>query len=76
MGVSPGGYLIISSNTIKYGHRDNFKPVKISEGSYFVLGDNRDWSYDSRFWGPVPKENIKGKISLRIYPFGRFGRVK
>ncbi|MFQ6008787.1 MAG: signal peptidase I [Candidatus Zixiibacteriota bacterium] len=41
--------------------RDNFGPYVVPPENYFVLGDNRDDSRDSRFWGPVPKENIKGK---------------
>lgn len=46
--------------------RDNFGPVQIPEGEYFVLGDNRDISEDSRAWGFVPRENIKGR-ALFIY---------
>lgn len=44
--------------------RDNFGPVTIPERSYFVMGDNRDQSLDSRFWGFVKYRKIKGKAFL------------
>lgn len=46
--------------------RDNFGPVSVPEGTVFVLGDNRDNAHDSRYWGFVKKEEIKGK-SMSIY---------
>ncbi len=46
--------------------RDQFGPFTVPPGSVFCMGDNRDNSYDSRFWGPVPRDYFKGR-ALFIY---------
>lgn len=56
------------------GPRDNFGPVQIPEGAVFVLGDNRDFSHDSRFWGNVQIKEIEGK-AMFIYWSNDWDRI-
>lgn len=54
------------------------EPLKLGDDEYFVLGDNRKVSLDSRYEevGPVQKEEIAGRAILRIWPFDSFGKIK
>ncbi len=50
-------------------------PIIVSKGKYFVLGDNREVSRDSRVFGAIDSVNIEGKVGFRILPFSNFGKV-
>ncbi len=52
----------------EYRSHDDFGPTVIPEGYYFVMGDHRNNSSDSRHWGFVPKKYIIGKVQLRWWP--------
>jgi len=64
--------------------RDNFGPVTVRPGSIFVMGDNRDQSYDSRFWGFVNLKDVMGKAFIIYWSWdnennsvrwSRFGQI-
>lgn len=61
--------------------RDNFGPFVVPKGKYFMMGDNRDQSYDSRWWGYVDIKGIKGKALIIYWSWDRekhlprFGRL-
>ena len=64
-------YLPADVTTDAFGNRH--KDVLLGEDEYFVMGDNRSLSLDSRRLGPIDKKNIIGEVLVRIYPFQSFG---
>ncbi len=82
----PGDELTSRNNTIyvngkklveNWQHEPNLGSdigyVKVPKGQYFMMGDNRPSSCDSRMWGTLPESLIVGKVVLRIWPLSHFG---
>jgi len=63
------GYLIASTPPKYHPTRDNWGPLVVPEGSLFVLGDNRDNSEDSRYWGFVSRDEVRGEPWVVYYSF-------
>ncbi len=59
-----------------YGTTYNIDPVTLSEDEYFVLGDNRIISLDSRVFGKVNRTEIKGTTNIIMFPFSKIGKVE
>jgi signal peptidase I len=52
-----------------------FPTVKIPEDEFFVMGDNRNDSNDSRYWGFLPQQNLIGRATFRFWPLDRIGLI-
>lgn len=83
--VEPSKYLIkriigIPRETVRFtppggllGNSGFSSDVTLKENEYFVEGDNRPESFDSRYWGALPRANIKGRAFVRLWPLTQLG---
>ena len=72
------GKLYINGKYVKeeFSHEGtkDFDVITLGDDEYFVMGDNRKVSLDSRYIGPIKSKDIRGRTTISIYPFNKFGK--
>ena len=69
-------YLTPNTQTNPGNFLQDSRKVKVGPNQFFVFGDNRDASSDSREWGAITKEEIVGRVIFRYFPLNAFGIIK
>jgi signal peptidase I len=71
-----GEKVILEEDYLPLQRTSGEERIILGEDEYFVMGDNRSASFDSRNWGSLPEENIIGKVFFQISPFSVFSKVE
>ncbi|MBI1975762.1 MAG: signal peptidase I [Candidatus Vogelbacteria bacterium] len=71
--TSGGGRFQFVESYLEFTTSGDSMARKLGPNEYFVAGDNRPESSDSRIWGPITRDDIVGRVYLRLFPFGRVG---
>ena len=64
------------TENFKHSYTDDFDEVKLGKDEYYILGDNRINSMDSRAYGSFKRKYIRGKTHIVLFPFSRFGNIR
>ena len=75
--ITAGDKRLLEETYIPAGSKaPDMPPMTLSDGEYFVLGDNRLYSSDSQDWGALPQRNIIGRVEVRLWPPNSLARIQ